>query len=102
MDMSKAAMAPIQPAINEADRKHPQFAEYMSYRSAMSRLMVEAQSFQDWLHSWEVEKQNKMLTNHPMYQDFKQWMIDNKGGEKGRTKKIWPENFYAWINGERW
>lgn len=49
MDISPAALPPIQPHISKADREHPLFNEYMSYRSAMSRLLVEASSFQNWV-----------------------------------------------------
>lgn len=49
MDMSKAALPPINAPISERDRQHPRFLEYMRYRNGMIRLMVNCGSFESWL-----------------------------------------------------
>ena len=49
MEISRAALPPIQPNISATDRAHPRFGEYLNYRAAMSRQLVEADSFSSWL-----------------------------------------------------
>ena len=53
MDMSAAALPPIQPALSKADKEHARIGEYQQYRSSMNRLMVEALSFPAWLRQTE-------------------------------------------------
>lgn len=56
MDMSRAALPPVNAPINESDRKHPRFREYMEYRNGMARLMVNCESFENWLRSRLAEE----------------------------------------------
>lgn len=100
MDMHGAALPPRQPHISEADRAHPRFAEYQRYRSSMSALLVEADSFQSWLGSKEREARDAEIMAHPRFREFQQWMRDNKGG--ARMPCAFPENFNRWLKGERW
>jgi hypothetical protein len=41
--------APIQPKIENDDRKHPRYSEYLRYRAAMSAQLVSCPSFKNWL-----------------------------------------------------
>ena len=102
MDISKAALPPIQPHISAADRAHPRFPEYANYRAGMSRLLVEASSFKDWLRGQERAAEMVQWENHPQLRAFQIWMRDNKGGAPERNPAAFPENFKRWMAGERW
>lgn len=102
MDMSKAAMAPIQPTISASDRAHPLFAAYGLHRAACNRLMIEASRFSDWLYQYESNLKNEAAARRPEYADFRQWMIENQGGARTCPAGSFPHNFYFWIDGGRW
>lgn len=74
MDISPACTAPVQPPISAKDRAHPLFREYQIYRSAMTRLMVEADRFDNWLYQREREALNISFTKHARYPAFMAWM----------------------------
>ncbi len=100
MDMSAAALPPQYIAINENDRKHPRFNEYMRWRSSMSRLMVQGNTFENWLYQTEFQEKCDKWAKHPEYQSFMKWMRENQGG--ARKCPAFPENFKNWLNGTRW
>lgn len=100
MDMSAAALPPIQPHISDADRAHPLFAEYRQHRSFCDRQMIDAPRFSDWLYQREQGQMRDHWAKHPSYPDFLQWMRDNKGGARGTL--TFPENFKFWLGGGRW
>lgn len=102
MDMSKAAMAPIQPPISASDRAHPLFSAYSLHRAACNRLMVQADSFTGWLWQYERDISNAAAELNPEYPDFKKWMIDNQGGARPCPAGSFPHNFYFWLEGGRW
>jgi len=49
MQMSEACGAPVHAPIQQDDRKHPRYNQYLRYRSAMSAQLVYCQSFKSWL-----------------------------------------------------
>lgn len=102
MDISAAAIPPRQPHISEKDRTHPLFSKYMSYRSAMTRQLVQADSFDNWLGQIEMAKRDAELAKDPQLKAFQQWMAETQGGAPGKTELRWPHNFHAWKNGTRW
>ncbi len=59
MDISAAALPPIQPAILPAHQRHPRFSEYQRYRSSMASLLVTACSFDSWLRQREEDESYK-------------------------------------------
>lgn len=102
MDISAAAMPPIQPFITASDRAHHRFPEYMTYRHGMNRLLVQADSFANWLHQVEQSDKLEAWASHPRFSEFQQWMWANKGGDPKRSPAAFPENFKRWLNGTRW
>lgn len=40
---------PVHGAVTAADRKHPMYSKYLSYRAAMSSQLVACPSFENWL-----------------------------------------------------
>jgi|ERR1019366_2515199 hypothetical protein len=102
MDISPACSPPIQPHISDADRSHLFFAEYMRYRSSMSRLLVEADSFSDWLYQHQSQKIRDNATKHQRYPEFLGWMRHTQGGAKTCPAGNFPSNFQFWLDGGRW
>lgn len=103
MDMHAAAMAPRQPHISEQDRRHSRFAEYSAYRASMSRLLVEASSFPDWLYQQERQARDNEIVTHPRYSAFLTWMRETRGGaRKCPAGNVFPANFLYWLDGGRW
>lgn len=102
MDMSKAAMPPRQPWINDSDRAHPLFPIYSQHRASCTRMMVEAASFTDWLCQYERELENCNAARDPRYSSFLDWMQANQGGARPCPAGPFPHNFYFWIEGGRW
>lgn len=100
MDMSAAALPPRYIPINENDRKHPMFPKYMEWRALCSKLMIEANTFKNWLCQYEFQKECDDWCKHPEYKNFMKWMINNQGGARG--SKSFPENFKYWLTGGRW
>lgn len=100
-NMSAAALPPRQPSISEQDRKHPRFGEYQHYRASMSRLLVEASAFGDWISQGEFEKLCDSWVAHPRYKEFMKWMVETKAGGR-KSHGCFPDNFIAWIDGARW
>lgn len=102
MDISAAALPPIQPAISAGDRAHPLFSDYQQYRNSMNRLLVEASSFKDWLRAVNRQKSDNEIQKHPRFREWQQWMWDTQGGLAGKTTLTFPDNFSAWLEGARW
>lgn len=61
MDMSAACTAPTHATITKFAETHPRFAEYLRYRSAMSRQMVSCGSFEGWLAGVEEYERGKRI-----------------------------------------
>lgn len=102
MDMSAAALPPRQPHIPENARSHPDFMEYMSYRSGCNRLMIDASRWEDWLAQRAFRAELDDWSRHPRFKAFQAWMFENKGGDRKRNPAAFPENFKAWLDGARW
>lgn len=102
MEMSKAAIAPVQPPISKADEAHPLFPIYRRYRSSMTILLVQASSFGDWLYSYEQDLTSKEFAAHARYPEFLAWMRANKGGARQCPAGNFPHNFSYWLEGGRW
>lgn len=103
MEMSKAAIAPVQPHISDTVRAHPLFPLYRQHRSSMTMLLVQCASFEDWLYGYEDELRRANEAKHPRYPDFLAWMRANKGGaRKCPAGNSFPHNFHFWLEGGRW
>lgn len=103
MDISAAALPPNQPSISDKDLQHPMFPQYQSYRASMSRLLVQASSFKDWLYQKTVNERNDEIAKHPRMQEFQRWMWANAGGRrKCPAGNSFPDNFNFWLGGGRW
>lgn len=103
MDISKAAMAPHYGIASVTDRQHPLFPLYDQYRSNMSRLMVDASDFRDWLYQYERNLRNDNAAKDPDYPDFLAWIRETKaGGRKCPGGDVFPRTFHYWLNGGRW
>lgn len=102
MDISKAALPPIQPLIQLADRNHPLFPTYMQYRAGCSRMLVAADGFRDWLGQYERNLVHSAAATDPKYPAFLDWMHKNQGGARKCPAGCFPHNFYFWIEGGRW
>ena len=102
MDISAAALPPRSPHISAKDRTHPLFPIYDEYRRGMSRLLVEASDFSDWLYRYERDIQFAEIEKHPRMPEFQQWMRDNKGGARRCPAGVFPHNFNFWLEGGRW
>lgn len=102
MEMSKAAIAPRQPAIRELDREHPWFPIYMAYLASMSMQLVQADSFADWKRHREDAERDQHIQSHPRFKEFQQWMGDTKGGARKCPAGVFPNNFRFWLEGGRW
>lgn len=100
--ISPAALPPVQPLISEAQRKHAMFNDYMNYRANMSRLLLQADSFSEWLAQSTDQADRNNAALHPRYQEFLQWMRDNKGGARRCPAGSFPLNFNYWLQGNRW
>jgi hypothetical protein len=109
MDMSAAALPPRHGPVFPSDTSHPLYPEYRAYRNNMTRLMVEAAGFRDWLVCRQSEENRDSWARHPEYPDFIAWMRQTRaGGRHCRPTKdmpyglAFPENFKVWLTGERW
>jgi hypothetical protein len=102
MDMSRAATAPVQPHVSDRDRAHPLFPIYNQVRAACSRLLVQADSFRDWLYQYEHDLKRSAAAADPRYPRFLDWMQREKGGARKCPAGVFPHNFYFWIEGGRW
>lgn len=109
MDMSKAALPPKGPVYREKDRQHPLFSAYMAHITFCQQKMIDCSEFSDWLHQRELTEANEQWTKHPRYYEFKQWMVDNRGGARpclpttDMPKGLaFPQNFISWLDGVRW
>jgi hypothetical protein len=110
-DMSRAAMAPIQPVTTKADESHPLFPKYREYVAGMSALGVQAQPFSGYVYCHNRDQISDLFSAMPEYQDFKKWMHTEKPGLTNRRCRpskdmphglSFPENFKVWLTGERW
>ena len=102
MNMSKAALPPIQPRISDKDRLHPLFNLYQQYRSSCSMNLIEANSFDNWLYQYNQNQVRDNAANDSQYPDFMKWMVQNQGGARKCPAGNFPNNFYYWIKGGRW
>lgn len=103
MDMHAAALPPIHGPVYAEDMQHPRYAEYRSYRSGMTRLMVEASGFKVWLASVERDERDGRIMQHPRFREFQAWMRQTQaGGRKCPAGNAFPQNFYHWLEGGRW
>ncbi len=103
MDMSKAALPPIQPRVCDADRSHPLFTKWQSYHFWCSRKLIQADDFKSWLGQIEAQEYTAKWEAHPQYPSFLKWMRENQGGAKRKGNPgNFPTNFQAWLDGKRW
>lgn len=102
MDMSAAALPPIQPRISDADRANPLFPEYQRHRSFCDRQMIDAPRFTDWLRQREQGQVRDDWARHPRYPEFLAWMRSEQGGARKCPAGRFPENFKHWLDGGRW
>ena len=100
MHMSAAALPPIHGPVTEADKAHPRYPEYASYRRACDNLLVACAGFADWLRQDEAMAERDAWAEHPQYPAFLAWMRAEQGGARGNLK--FPENFQFWLTGGRW
>lgn len=100
MDMSKAALPAISGNASPADSLHPLYKEWVRAEASNRRNMINGQNFRDWLYQREQQETNQNWVKHPQYPAFLVWMRETKAG--GRGNRVFPENFKAWMNGERW
>jgi len=102
MDMSAAAIAPRQPQIREADRKHPLFALYAQHRSFCNAQMIECSRFEDFVHQHNEELRAKSFRADPLFPAFLSWMQASQGGARRCPAGDFPKNFLFWKAGGRW
>lgn len=102
MEMSRSALPPQQPPISEQDRSHPLFPIYHQHRSACQRLLVQADTFSNWLYQYERNLDRCNAASDPRYSSFLEWMRTNQGGSRTCPAGQFPHNFYYWIEGGRW
>jgi len=102
MNMSKAAIAPRQPLITEANRKHPLFPLYQQHLTFCNVNLIEASRFGDWLYQYERNLIDAAATRHAEYPAFMAWMRENQGGARRCPAGAFPHNFEFWRNGGRW
>lgn len=101
MDMSKAALPAISGKVSKADQNHPLYLEWCRFESNCNRLMIDGQNFSDWLYQREQAEYRDNWAKHPQYPAFLVWMRETKAGGR-KSPGAFPENFKAWMNGERW
>lgn len=91
MDMSAAALPPIQPPISEKDRQHPLFGEYQNHRASMSRLLVQADSFSSWLYQRGLSAESARICAHPAHPKYVIWLRENVNCKppKEKYKTLW-------------
>lgn len=109
MEISKAALPPIQPANRPQDRTHPLFPLYERHRTESAFLLVEADSFEGWLFKYEREAESQKAAEHPRFREFQEWCREAKAGarpccpsEDAPRGLIFPHNFRYWLDGGRW
>lgn len=112
MDMSAAALPPIQPRIPDEARAHPEYSAYLSYRSSCNRLMIEASRWEDWLHQRAENSRIDEWSRHARFPEFQRWMCPPliefvydeggaPGGQRFRRFKGRVEGCQDWIEVER-
>lgn len=102
MDISAAAMPPIQPNISASDREHPLFPLYQQRRNFCSNNLIQANAFDGWLYQYEQNLLNESASRHSDYPAFLEWMRANKGGGRQCPAGSFPHNFNYWREGGRW
>lgn len=103
MEMSKAALPPIQPTICDSDRTDPLFPKYMEHRSFCSQQLIQASGFKDFKYQHDNEAMRAGWAAHPQYPAFLSWMRANQGGaRKCPAGSTFPSNFKFWLEGGRW
>jgi hypothetical protein len=104
MDMSAAALPARYGHASQADERHPRFDEYRTYRSGMSRLLVDSDDFSVWLRSTEYHEHLDDEAKHPRMAEFQAWMRANQGGGRRIPGELqgFPHNFRFWLTGGRW
>lgn len=68
MDMSKAALPPIHPSVSAKEKAHPRYHQYRAYVGSMSRLLVTAMSFSQWLRDVEQDEYELAFGYEKVYQ----------------------------------
>jgi hypothetical protein len=102
MDISPACLPPVQAPIYEVDRKHQRFKEYMAWRSSMTRQLVYADGFAEWLSQSIRMENNDAWAKHSLYPAFLSWMRETQAGARKCPHGSFPDNFQAWMKGHRW
>lgn len=100
MHISKAALPPHKPFVSSDDKQHPDYPMYLIYCDACSTSLIERESFRDWVRSRKLRIKTGQWREHPQYREFLKWMQETSAG--ARTQLTFPENFQAWLTGERW
>lgn len=109
MDMSPAALPPIQPSWPKGQDTHPLMQSYRQHRAFCAQKMIQATSWDDFLAQHETQLKNEVAAAHPQYEEFLAWCREVKSGRrpccpnKDNPKGLcFPNNFYYWLDGGRW
>lgn len=102
MDMSKAAMPAKYGFATKQDEADPLFSKYREYRSVMSKLMIDCESFKDWKMCYLRNQKEDNIAKHKEFKNFQKWMFENQGGARKCPAGCFPKNFEYWLNGGRW
>lgn len=100
MQMSKAALPPIQPRISEEDRKHSLFSEYERWRASMSMQLVRADAFPDWLRQRAHKEEADRILAHPRWKEWVVWLRENVNCKPQKHHWLSPWDWEAKFGGK--
>lgn len=95
MDIRPGCDYPMQPTNTVEDEQHPRYAEYRQWRNAMTRQLVQANSFRNWLAQTEASEQAARNVAHPRHGDYCAWLRE-KVNCTNPTSSYKP--FHEWLN----
>lgn len=102
MDMSAAALPPRRGIVAEVDRKDPLFPKFQQYQQSCTIQMIDCEDFANWKASEQRQAYHTEVAQHPQFPAFQQWMRDTQGGARKCPAGSFPNNFFYWVEGNRW
>ncbi len=96
MELRAGCEYPINPTNSEDDTNHPRYPEYRNWRNAMTRQLVAANSFRNWLAQTIEDEQRQLDLRHPRHMEYCQWLRENvncpKPTQPYKTFREWLDN----------
>lgn len=95
MDLRNGCEHPNHAPLNQEDSQHLRYGDYLRWRSAMSRQLVTANSFVNWLRQEEDAQERERALTHELHGEYCAWLRENVNCDNPTAEY---KHFWVWLH----